>query len=290
MRLALIGVGLIGGSAAAAFRAAGKVSHVVGFDANAEAAGRGVALGVLDRAAGSVAEAVRDADLVLLAVPVGAMRPVLRAVAAAAATTAVISDVGSTKGSVIEAARAELAGTAFGRFVPAHPIAGGELPGVEHADAALFRGKRLITTPVTETDPSALAQVEALWMAAGAEVAPMTPEEHDRIFAAVSHLPHLLSFALVAQIAGAADGARKLGFAGAGFRDFTRIAASSPVMWRDIALANRAALSAELRDYRALLDDLQRAVDAGDGERIAQVFELASRTRRAVSGKVSDGE
>lgn len=291
MRLALIGVGLIGGSAAAAFRASGRVSQVVGVDANADATRRGVALGVLDRAAASVAEGVHDADLVLVAVPVGAMRAVLHEVAAAAAPTTLISDVGSTKGSVIEAAQAELAGgTAFRRFVPAHPIAGGEMPGVEHADAALFRGKRLITTPVAETDPSALAQVESLWAAAGAEVARMTPEEHDRIFAAVSHLPHLLSFALMAQIASAADGARKLGFAGAGFRDFTRIAASSPVMWRDIALANSAALSAELRDYRALLDDLQRAVDAGDGERIAQVFELASRTKRAVRGKTADGE
>jgi prephenate dehydrogenase len=290
MRLALIGVGLIGGSAAAAFRAAGQVSQVVGFDANAEAARQGVALGVLDRVAASVAEAVRAADLVLLAVPVGAMRSVLGEVAATAATTAVISDVGSTKGSVIEAARAELAGSAFRRFVPAHPIAGGELPGVEHSDPALFRGKRLITTPLAETDPQALAQVESLWAEAGAEVARMTPDEHDRIFAAVSHLPHLLSFALVAQIASAPDGVRKLGFAGAGFRDFTRIAASSAVMWRDIALANRAALSAELRDYRALLDDLQRAVDTGDGERIAQVFDLASRTKRAVRGKVADGE
>jgi prephenate dehydrogenase len=143
---------------------------------------------------------------------------------------------------------------------------------------------------VAETHAEALARVESLWEAAGAVVVRMAADEHDRIFAAVSHLPHLLSFALVAQIASAPDGARKLGFAGAGFRDFTRIAASSPAMWRDIALANRAALSAELQGYRALLDDLQRAVDAGDGARLADVFELASRTRRAATTKAIDSE
>lgn len=291
MRLALIGVGLIGGSAAAAFRATGRVSQVVGFDADAAASARGAALGVLDRVADSIAGAVREAELVLLAVPVGAMAPVLRQVAAAASPSVIVTDVGSTKVSVIEAARAALASgrLPLQRFVPAHPIAGGELHGVERADATLFRGKRLITTPLADTEPQALAQVEALWTAAGAEVARMAPEEHDRIFAAVSHLPHLLSFALVAQIASEPDGSRKLGFAGAGFRDFTRIAASSPVMWRDIVLANRTALSAELRGYRALLDDLQRAVDAGDGDRIAQVFELASRTRRASRESAADG-
>ncbi len=266
---------------------------MVGFDADAAASARGVARGLLDRAADSIAEAVADAELILLAVPVGAMRDVLRAVALAAPPYAIVTDVGSTKASVIEAARAELSVTSsfsLRRFVPAHPIAGGELPGVEHADASLFRGKRLITTPVAETHADALARVESLWEAAGAEVVRMGADEHDRIFAAVSHLPHLLSFALVAQIAGAADGARKLGFAGAGFRDFTRIAASSPAMWRDIALANRAALSTELQGYRALLDDLQRAVDAGDGMRLAEVFELASRTRRATTVKAAASE
>jgi prephenate dehydrogenase len=293
MRLAVIGVGLIGGSVAAAFRAAGVASAVAGFDADPAAAARGVALGVLDRAAASIAEAVADAEVIVLAVPVGAMHSVLREVAAAAPPYAIVTDVGSIKAAVIEAAREELSATSsfsFRRFVPAHPIAGGELPGVDHADAALFRGKRLVTTPVAQTHADALARVEALWRAAGAEVVRMGADEHDRIFAAVSHLPHLLSFALVAQIAGQADGAAKLEFAGAGFRDFTRIAASSPVMWRDIALANRAALAAELRGYRALLDDLQRAVEGADGERLAQVFDLASRTRRAVRAKVADGD
>jgi prephenate dehydrogenase len=289
MRLALIGVGLIGGSAAAAFRAAGSVHEVVGFDTDPQAAAEGVRRGVLDRAAGAAADAIAGADLVLLAVPVGAMAAVLGEVARHAGRDTIVTDVGSTKRSVIDAAVAALGGT-FPRFVPAHPIAGGELPGVDHADGTLFRDKRLITTPTAATDPAALACVEALWRAAGADVSRMGADEHDRIFAAVSHLPHLLSFALVAQIAGEADGARKLGFAGGGFRDFTRIAASSPVMWRDIALANRAALAAELAGYRAMLDSLQQAVDAGDGDRLAEVFGLASRTRRAtrISGAGRD--
>lgn len=293
MKLALIGVGLIGGSAAAAFRAAGAVTDAVGFDQDPEATARGVAVGVIDRAAPSIAEALVDAELILLAVPVGAMPAVLAQVAEHAPPFAVITDVGSTKVSVIRAARDALSANSsfsFRRFVPAHPIAGGELPGVEHADAALFRGKRLITTPVADTHEDALARVEALWRAAGAEVIRMDAAEHDAIFAAVSHLPHLLSFALVAQIAGEADGDRKLGFAGAGFRDFTRIAAASPVMWRDISLANRNALSAELRGYRSMLDDLQRAVDNADAAHLMQVFDLASRTKRGGRVKAGDSE
>ena len=180
MKLALIGVGLIGASAAAAFRQAGVVGDAVGFDADPAAAGRGVALGLLDRAADSIGAAVRDADLILLAVPVGAMPAVLAEVAAHAPPFAVITDVGSTKRSVVEAARTALSANSsfsFRRFVPAHPIAGGELPGVEHASAALFRGKRLITTPVEATHPDALARVEAAWAAAGADVCRMDPDE-----------------------------------------------------------------------------------------------------------------
>jgi prephenate dehydrogenase len=283
MKLALIGVGLIGGSAAIAWRRAGAVSEVIGFDRDASALARAQALGVIDRAAPSAAEAVRAADLVLVAVPVGAMRSTFAAIAATVPAHALITDVGSTKRSVIDAARAELnahSSFSFRRFVPGHPIAGHERPGVEHADGALFDGRLFVGTPVADTDADAMARVEALWTAAGAKVSRMDADEHDRIFAAVSHLPHLLAFALVARIASEPDGERKLGFAGAGFRDFTRIAASNPEMWRDISIANRAALSDELRGYRALLDALQRAVDAGDAAAIERVFDLASRTRR----------
>jgi len=211
------------------------------------------------------------------------MKEVMAVVAKALPAHAIVTDVGSTKVSVIEAARAALgaaSGFSIRRFVPGHPIAGRELPGVEHADAELFRGRVYVCTPTEETNPEARATVEDLWRRIGAQVVTMDAAEHDRVFAAVSHLPHLLAFALVARIASEPDGERKLGFAGAGFRDFTRIAASSPAMWRDVCLANRAALGEELRGYRALLDELQRAVDAGDAAALEATFDLASRTRR----------
>ena len=281
MKLALIGVGLIGGSAAAAWRAAGAVSQVTGFDIDPTAAARGRARGVLDARAGSIAEAVGDADIVLVAVPVLAMGGVFREVVRHAGRGAVITDVGSTKASVIEAASAAFgADERLARFVPGHPIAGRELPGVESADAQLFRGKLVITTPPSGTDPAALAQVESLWQQAGARVARMDAIDHDRIFAAVSHLPHLLAFGLVASIASEADGDRKMEFAGAGFRDFTRIAASSPAMWRDVCLANRSTLGAELQRYRDLLAQLQTAVDAGDAAFLERTFAAASDARR----------
>ncbi|HEU0200783.1 MAG TPA: prephenate dehydrogenase/arogenate dehydrogenase family protein [Burkholderiaceae bacterium] len=280
MKLALIGVGLIGGSAAAAWRRAGAVTHVTGFDLDARASERGRALGILDATASNVADAVRAADLVLLAVPVRAMRQVLEQVAAAAPAHALITDVGSTKASVVADARAAL-GAACSRFVPGHPIAGRELPGVEQASATLFQRRVVVLTPPGETDAPARERVQALWEQAGARVVTMAPDVHDRVFAAVSHLPHLLAFALVAAIASETDADQKLGFAGAGFRDFTRIAASSPAMWRDVCLANRDALSEELQRYRALLDELQRAVDAGDAATLERTFALASETRRA---------
>lgn len=289
MRLALIGVGLIGGSAALAFRRAGAVAHVTGFDVDRDAAARAVERGIIDVAAESAAAAVRECDLALLSVPVGAMDRTFAAMAPTLPQHAVITDVGSTKRSVIDAARAALDRGAMQRFVPGHPIAGRERPGVEHADESLFRGRAFICTPEPDTDPAATKRVEELWRAVGAMVSRMNADEHDRIFAAVSHLPHLLAFALVARIAMEADGDRKLAFAGAGFRDFTRIAASGSAMWRDICLANRASLGSELRDYRALLDELQHAVDSGDAAALERVFEIASRTRRA-HAKTFDAE
>jgi len=290
MKLGLIGVGLIGGSLAAAWRAAGAVTSVSGYDIDPSALTKARSLGIIDRVAQDVADAVADAEVVVLAVPVGRMAAVLTDVAAAVPATAVITDVGSTKGDVIAAAHAALGtGSSFGRFVPGHPIAGRELPGVEHADAKLFNGKLVILTPTEQTQPEAVATIERAWSATGARVERMDAAEHDRVFAAVSHLPHLLSFALVAAIAAAPDGERKFGFAGAGFRDFTRIAASSPVMWRDIALANRSALGTELRTYRALLEQLQAAIDNGDAATVERVFDVASRARRR-HGKTFDAE
>jgi prephenate dehydrogenase len=280
MRIGLIGVGMIGGSLLAAWRQAGLVATASGYDINVGAVAAAQALGLVDRGAATVADAVADAELVLVATPVGAMRGVFADLAPALPDSAVLADVGSTKGGVIADARAVL-GRAFARFVPAHPIAGKELPGVEHADGGLFAGKRVVLTPTAETSADATAKVEALFARTGARVERMDAAEHDRIFAAVSHLPHLLSFALVAAIGSEPDGERRLGYGGAGFRDFTRIAASSPVMWRDICVANRTALGAELRSYRDMLDRLQQAVDGGDAAALQRTFELAARLRRS---------
>jgi 3-phosphoshikimate 1-carboxyvinyltransferase len=288
MRVALIGVGMIGGSLVAAWRRAGVLTSVTGFDVDERALTVAAERGLVDRRAPSIAQAVADADLVLVATPVGAMREVFEAVAPVLPAGALVTDVGSTKGDVIDCARAAL-GTAFGRFVPAHPIAGKERPGVEHADDRLFEGKRVILTPAADTRADALARVEALFARTGATVERMEAAEHDRIFAAVSHLPHLLSFALVAAIGSEPDGERKLGYGGAGFRDFTRIAASSPVMWRDICVANRAALGDELRGYRLLLDRLQQAVDAGDAAALERSFEQAARLRRQWAAAIDEG-
>jgi prephenate dehydrogenase len=282
MKLALLGVGLVGGSLALALRDAGTVTEVVGHDIDADALRRARERGVIDRAAAGVAEAVTGADVVVLAVPVGAMHDVLAQVAPHVPAHAVITDVGSTKRSVIDAARTGLsAGSSFSfrRFVPAHPIAGGERPGVEHAQPRLFRERLCVLTPDTDTNPDAVAVVRRLWESAGARIGVMDAAVHDRVFAAVSHLPHLLAFAFMARFC-VPDAAGALDVAGAGFRDFTRIAAASPVMWRDICLANRDAIADELRGYRAELERLQRALDAGDGAALERVFEAASRLRR----------
>jgi prephenate dehydrogenase len=279
MRIALIGVGMIGGSLLAAWRQAGLVTAATGYDIDAQALERAAGRGLIDRPTASIAQAVADAEVVVVATPVGSMREVFAQIAGALPADALLTDVGSTKGDVIADARAQL-GAAFARFVPAHPIAGKELPGVEHADALLFDGKRVVLTPTVETGAEALSKVGDMFARIGARLERMDAAEHDRIFAAVSHLPHLLSFALVAAIGSETGGERKLAYGGAGFRDFTRIAAASPVMWRDICVANRAALGEELRTYRALLERLQQAVDAGDASTLEQTFELASLLRR----------
>ncbi len=279
MRLALIGCGLLGGSLAAAWRRAGRVSAVVGYDHAPACSAQGLALGILDVAAATAAEALDAADVIVLATPVGAMPAVLADVARHGSAHAVVTDVGSTKRELISQARAAL-GLGFARFVPAHPIAGGAVPGIGNASADLFAERWVITTPQAETEPQALQWVEDSWRASGAMVERMAAPEHDRIFAAVSHLPHLLAFALVDLIAAQPDGARTLQFAGTGFRDFTRIAASDPVMWRDIALANREALGAELAAFRGQLEAVQAVLAGGDGDALRQLFERASRVRR----------
>jgi prephenate dehydrogenase len=283
VKLALIGVGLIGGSFAAALRAAGEVEDVIGFDIDPRAVSAGIDRGIITRAAASAAEAVIAADLVIVATPLGALRATLASIAATLPSHAIVTDVGSTKCSVIDDATAML-GTAISRFVPSHPIAGGELPGVQYADARLFRDRLAITTPTAATDPVALATIERLWRSTGARLERLMPDDHDRLFAAVSHLPHVLAFALVEMIARDPDATTKFTHAGAGFRDFTRIAASSPEMWRDVCLANREPLAAELRAYRDRLAAIQAAIETGDGEALLDVFRKASTARRASNG------
>jgi prephenate dehydrogenase len=278
--LAVIGVGLIGGSFALALRRAGAVSQVIGFDRDAAALERAAALGVIDTAGGSISEAAESADLVVIAVPVRAIAPVLRDVASAMQPGAVITDVGSTKAQVVQMAREELR-ERFPRFVPGHPIAGRETSGVDAALVDLFRGARVVLTPAPETAADALDLVRGAWEAVGGRVATMAAEEHDRIFAAVSHLPHLLSFALVSEIAGRDNAEALFGFAAGGFRDFTRIAASSPEMWRDIALQNREALLAELDRYGAQLAVFRALIEKGEGPGLERLMSEARSARHA---------
>lgn len=277
--LAVIGVGLIGGSFALALKRRGLVGRVVGAGrarANLELA---LARGIIDVIAADPAHAVEAADLVLVAVPVGAMSETFAAIAPALRPDALLTDAGSTKQDVVAAARAGL-GEALARFVPGHPIAGAEHSGAAAAQAELFQGRACILTPLAENRAEAVARIEALWQAVGARVARMSPATHDQVFAAVSHLPHLAAFALVAELAERPDAAQYFRYAGAGFRDFTRIAASHPEMWRDICLANRTALLAELDAYQARLAGLAALIAAGDGAALATTFARARVARQ----------
>ena len=282
-RVALVGVGLIGGSFAQALRRAGGVTTIVGVDRDVQALERAAALGVIDTAAESVSEATQGAELVIVAVPVRSIGPVLHDVALALEPHATVTDVGSTKTEVVEIARDELRAR-FPRFVPAHPIAGREASGVDAATPELFKGARVVLTPTPETAPDAVDLVRACWEGAGGRVAQLSAADHDRIFAAVSHLPHLLSFALVSELAARDNSAELFGFAAGGFRDFTRIAASSPEMWRDIALQNREALLAELDRYGARLAVFRELVDKGDGPGLQRLMAEARASRQALGG------
>jgi prephenate dehydrogenase len=286
-KLVVVGVGLIGGSFALALRAAGRVGSVVAVGrgrANLDAARR---LSIIDRQVqvdGDWAVELADADLVLLAAPVAQYPALLGAMAGRLGPTTIVTDVGSTKQDVIAAARAALGGS-LPRFVPGHPIAGTEHSGATAAFATLFRERNVVLTPVPETEPAASATVAALWEACGARVRVLDPAAHDRIFAAVSHLPHLVAFGLVDAFAARPDADDIFRFAASGFRDFTRIAASSPEMWRDIALANRDALLVEVAAFRAQLDRVAAMVAAGDGDALEAVFARARAARRQWEAK-----
>lgn len=284
-KLAVIGVGLIGASCALAARAAGAVTQVVGIGRSQANLDRALARGAIDRGLlldADWAREVADADLVLIAIPVAQYRGVLPTLAGVLGDRTVITDAGSTKQDVVLAARETLRAK-LAQFVPGHPIAGSERSGAEAGDAALYVGRQVILTPLPETSAEAVALVTDFWTACGARVALLDPGRHDRILAAVSHLPHLLASTLVAELASRKDSAEYLGSAGSGFRDFTRIAGSSPEMWRDIALANRDALLTEIAAYRTALDALASSIEHGDGAALDTMLTRASEARRSWS-------
>lgn len=286
-RVAVIGVGLIGGSFALALKKANACASAIGAGRNAENLRAARERGVIDAIAADAAEAARGADLVFVAVPVGQMPAVFEAIRPVLGSRTVVTDGGSTKRDVVAAARTGL-GDRFPRFVPAHPIAGGERSGAGAAEANLFEGKRVVLTPSAETARDAVAAAEAAWSACHARPSRMTAEEHDSVFAAVSHLPHVLAFALVHDVARHANAAQLFGYAAGGFRDFTRIASSHPEMWRDICVANRDALLAELDRYVQQLAELRPMLERGDGEGLERVFAEARAARnRWLSGDYS---
>lgn len=279
-KLVVCGVGLIGGSFALALRRAGAVERIVGIGRRREVLERACALGVIDEIAEGWADALDGADLVLLAAPVGQMDAILAAMAPHLRPGTVVTDAGSTKRDVVAALRSHL-GAALADVVPAHPIAGAEKSGVEAAFAELYMGRKVVLTPLPESRPEAVQKVRDAWEACGANVVGMTPQEHDRVFAAVSHLPHLLAFGLVDDLAGRSNAPLLFSHAASGFRDFTRIAGSHPEMWRDICVANRAALLEELDAYLGELARLRMMLVEGDGDGLEAVFERARRARNA---------
>jgi prephenate dehydrogenase len=277
-RLVVIGLGLIGGSFAKGARESGLCREVVGVDRDLASCQRAVQLGVIDRYEQDLASACEGADLIQLAVPILAMEKLLTALAALDLGEAVLTDVGSAKGNIVRVAR-QAFGARLPRFVPGHPIAGSEQSGVEASNARLFRRHKVILTPLPETDPLALERVDSLWRALGADVEHMQVERHDEVLAATSHLPHLLAFGLVDSLAKRSENLDIFRYAAGGFRDFTRIAGSDPLMWHDIFVANREAVLHALDAFRTDLDDLRGAVDAGDGERLLGVFTRARMAR-----------
>ena len=278
-KVVIYGAGLIGGSFALALKAAGAVDEVVGFGRRRESLDKAQALGIIDRVGEDEAAELANASLVLVATPVAQMPALFARIAPLIGADTVVTDGGSTKGDVVAAARAAF-GAKVGQFVPAHPIAGTEHSGPEAAFPSLYRGKKVVVAALPENSPTVVARVREAWEACGSSVFELSPEMHDRVFAAVSHLPHLLSFALVHDLAVREDSELYFTFAASGFRDFTRIAASHPEMWRDICLANRAALLEEITRYQQEIESLKNALLTHDGAQLEEAFDLARTARR----------
>ena len=279
-RLVVIGVGLIGGSVAAALWQAGKVRRIVGVGRGRANIERALELRIIDEAIDDISAAVRGADIVLLAVPVRQNDRVLAKLAGSVAAETVVTDAGSTKMDYVAAAR-RLLPSHLSRVVPAHPIAGAELTGVDAANPGLFTGRNVVLTPLPENDAGAVDRIESMWKACGARVSRMSPKHHDQVFSAVSHLPHMLAYTLVHMIATRPDAQELFSFAAGGFRDFTRIASSSPEMWRDIAMANREALLADIASYQQQLGHLAELIHNADAEQLGKIFETARNARNA---------
>lgn len=277
-QLGLIGCGLMGGSFALAMKRAGLVRRVVGYSKSPSTTERARQLGVIDVEANSALLAVSGSDIVLLAVPVAATESTLKAIRHMISPNVLIMDVGSTKKDVTDAARRVLRQD-VGAFVPCHPVTGREVSGVEHADAGLYTGKQVVLTPIERTLTAQLEQAETLWRALGCSVVHMSPETHDSAFAAISHLPHLLAFALMNAITGQDQGERFLSLAGPGFRDFSRIAAGDPEMWRDVLIANREELAAQAGHFQRALDEFQRLLAAGQTDELQRLIARASQAR-----------
>ena len=277
-RIVIFGVGLIGGSFALALKRAGAVAEVIGVGRRRETLERAQALGIIDGI--GTAASVAGADLVLLAAPVAQTEALLRDIAPHLQPGTVVTDAGSTKSDVVQAARAAL-GDRIKQFVPGHPIAGREQNGPEAALPELYKGKKVVLTALPENADACVAKVASAWEQCGAIIHRLSAEEHDAVFAAVSHLPHLLAYALVDDIAARDNSARLFQYAASGFRDFTRIAGSSPEMWRDISLANRPALLAELDAYTAQLAQLRALLAASDGAGLEKIYGRAQAARQA---------
>ena len=282
-RLAVIGVGLIGASLALALKQVGAVGHLVGCGRSEKNLQRGIELGVIDSYTTSIAEAASLADVIVLAVPLGAMQMAFEQIKANVGKHAIITDAGSAKGSVVEVAQAVL-GDKITQFVPGHPIAGAEKSGVEAGLANLYQNRRVILTPIDETAPSAIYKIERMWEQCGATIEYLDVEHHDKVLAATSHLPHMLAYALVNYLSNLNDHDEIFKYAAGGFRDFTRIASSDPVMWRDVCISNGAALEKLIDGFTHELNEVSRAIREQNPDRLLELFSTAKSERDTLIG------
>ncbi len=277
-KVALIGCGLMGGSFALAARAAGWAPHIVGYSASLSSRQKALSMGVIDSAVDSIAQAVTGADLVLLAVPVKATTTCFEAIAPALKLDALLMDVGSTKSDIVLAAHQTL-GNKLHCFVPVHPIAGKEVAGVEHSDADLYKDRALIVTPMASSGKAQVQLAKQIWKSLGSYITELTPTEHDAAFAAVSHLPHVLAYAIIRGIFQQNNGPELLALGGPGFRDFSRIAASDPVVWRDILSTNREQVLLQIGHFKNALNDFENAIQSNDPQALEDMIRQASDLR-----------